>query len=128
MLKPPRYEGSHQAEAFLVLLLIGFLMLSDMVFEGAALPWIVDGARASGEQGGHVFDVRVVHGMLISVRLWSYWLHIVSLFGFLNLLPLSKHFHVLTALPNLFFRKLSRGEAKPPVGMCQRSKSSKRSE
>ena len=33
--------------------------------------------------------------------------------SFLNLLPLSKHFHIITALPNVFFRKLDKGAIKP---------------
>lgn len=35
-----------------------------------------------------------------------WWLHIVFVFGFLNYLPYSKHLHVLTSIPNVFFAKL----------------------
>jgi len=35
-----------------------------------------------------------------------WWLHIVFVFGFLNYLPYSKHLHVLTSIPNVFFSKL----------------------
>jgi Fe-S oxidoreductase len=35
-----------------------------------------------------------------------WWLHLIILFGFLNFLPYSKHFHVLTALFNIYFREL----------------------
>jgi len=33
----------------------------------------------------------------------SWWIHIVTVFGFLNYLPYSKHLHVLTSIPNTFF-------------------------
>ncbi|MCX6149856.1 MAG: (Fe-S)-binding protein [Ignavibacteriales bacterium] len=36
-----------------------------------------------------------------------WWLHIIFIFGFLNLLPYSKHFHVITSIPNVFFANLS---------------------
>ena len=31
----------------------------------------------------------------------------------MNFLPLAKHFHILTALPNIYFRKLKKGSLKP---------------
>ncbi len=35
-----------------------------------------------------------------------WWMHIVFVLGFLNYLPYSKHLHVLTSIPNVFFAKL----------------------
>jgi Fe-S oxidoreductase len=35
-----------------------------------------------------------------------FWLHIITQLTFLNILPLGKHFHVITALPNVFFKSL----------------------
>lgn len=35
-----------------------------------------------------------------------WWIHILVIYLFLNLLPLSKHFHVITAIPNVFFSRL----------------------
>jgi Fe-S oxidoreductase len=43
----------------------------------------------------------------------GWWLHNVIVLAFLCLLPLSKHFHVLTAIPNLFFAKL------PPLAVAR---------
>ncbi|MEM3086663.1 MAG: heterodisulfide reductase-related iron-sulfur binding cluster [Halobacteria archaeon] len=36
----------------------------------------------------------------------AWWTHLFALFGFLAFLPFSKHFHVVTSLPNVFFRSL----------------------
>src|SRR5574341_1166386 len=53
-------------------------------------------------------------GTLRSILYSNWWLHMVVLFSFLNVLPLSKHFHIITAIPNVFFRTLrSTGYAKP---------------
>jgi len=48
------------------------------------------------------------------IFLWNYWLHILTLMVFLNYLPLGKHFHIITGLVNVFFRKLKKGSIKPP--------------
>lgn len=37
----------------------------------------------------------------------GFWVHSTLVLVFLNLLPYSKHFHVITAIPNAFFRDLS---------------------
>jgi Fe-S oxidoreductase len=33
----------------------------------------------------------------------AWWIHIVLVLGFLNFLPYSKHFHVITSIPNVYF-------------------------
>jgi Fe-S oxidoreductase len=48
-----------------------------------------------------------------NVSLLAYWAHYLAFFIFLNFLPLAKHFHILTALPNIYFRKLKKGSLKP---------------
>lgn len=37
----------------------------------------------------------------------SWWIHILVVLGFLNALPYSKHFHVLTSIPNVYFSNRS---------------------
>lgn len=113
--RPARYEGSHTVEAYWVLGLIGFLMVSDLTFEGSGL---VLGSAAHGGFLGSGLSAAAMSGLapgsLKAIHLWSYWLHLLALFYFLNQLPYSKHFHILTALPNLFFRKHVRGAVPPP--------------
>lgn len=36
----------------------------------------------------------------------NWWIHICLVFIFLNILPYSKHFHVLSSMPNVFFSRL----------------------
>ena len=47
--------------------------------------------------GGILYDAGVDAG---------WWLHNVTILVFLCLLPLTKHFHIITAIPNLFLSKL----------------------
>ena len=37
----------------------------------------------------------------------AYWVHCFAVLLFLNFLPLGKHFHVITGIPNVFFRSLT---------------------
>lgn len=113
VIRPERYQGSHQFEAYLVLGLISFLMITDMFLEGSAL--VYEDTRAL-LPAAHLTAFILPQGspqVLEAIYVWSYWLHIMAFFFFLNLLPLSKHFHIITALPNVFFKKLTRGALKP---------------
>jgi Fe-S oxidoreductase len=45
-------------------------------------------------------------GGLVFVARAGFWTHVTLVLLFLNLLPHSKHFHVITAVPNVFLRSL----------------------
>jgi Fe-S oxidoreductase len=47
----------------------------------------------------------------------GWWLHCLTILVFLCLLPLSKHFHILTAIPNVFFGKLPPRGAERPLAI-----------
>jgi len=48
---------------------------------------------------------------LHAVERTGWWMHILTVFAFLNYLPYSKHLHIFLAFPNVFFAKQdSRGE------------------
>jgi heterodisulfide reductase subunit C len=50
---------------------------------------------------------------LIATERTCWWLHITGIFAFLNYLPYSKHFHILLAFPNTYYKPLvSKGEMK----------------
>jgi len=115
VLKPERYQDSHQFEAYFVLGLIAFLMVTDMFYEGSQL--LSTNARHGIHPSALFFKMMMAGAgsdFLRTINHLSYWLHIFCLFLFLNLLPLSKHFHIITALPNVFFKNLNQGALKPP--------------
>jgi Fe-S oxidoreductase len=45
-------------------------------------------------------------GTLVVLAHLGFWTHSTLVMIFLNLLPLSKHFHVISAVPNVYFRRL----------------------
>jgi Fe-S oxidoreductase len=108
--KPDRITQSW--EGTLILLFIGGLMVTDLLFEGAELAargrgpsWIAP-ASALG-----LFAVGGLSpGAQHAIGVGSFWLHLVIIVVFGNFLPYGKHFHIITGLPNVFFRRL------PPVG------------
>ena len=115
VVKPERYQDSHQFEAYLVLFLIAFFMVTDMFYEGSRL--ILDPGLSGFLPAALVAKITLSGAgpdTVSAIHQLSYWLHLASFFFFLNLLPLSKHFHIITALPNVFHRKLTRGAIKPP--------------
>lgn len=62
-------------------------------------------------------SITAVLGTGDSVRIWQqifWWTHITLVLGFLNYLPFSKHLHVLSSIPNVYFSNLKpRGALKP---------------
>ena len=54
-------------------------------------------------------------GVLIAFARVGFWVHSALVLVFLNLLPHSKHFHVITAIPNVFLRSLTPAGRLPPM-------------
>ncbi len=53
-------------------------------------------------------------GALVVLAHVGFWTHSALVLIFLNILPHSKHFHIITAIPNVFFKDLEpRGRLKP---------------
>lgn len=113
LVRPARYEGSSHFEAYLVLGLISFLMITDMAYDGISL--LVWGENHEGPVAGVFAGFLSGSGpsFLKTGHAMSFWLHIVLFFTFLCFLPMGKHFHIITALPNVFLRRLTRGRIKP---------------
>jgi Fe-S oxidoreductase len=115
--RPERYKDSHQFEAYFVLTLIAFLMLTDIFYEGSA--YLLMGTEPPLEAWLPATKLTLLvfsdasFGSLSVIHALSYWLHLLAFFLFLNFLPLSKHFHIITALPNIFLRKIPKGRIKP---------------
>ena len=116
--KPARYAHApgqgHEAEAYIILGLVCALMLTDIVFDGSklALAGKSDALLFPAATLGASFMTGLDAEQLNSLHIGGYWSHILIFFGFLNYLPMSKHFHVITAIPNVFFANLHRGTMK----------------
>ena len=122
VVKPARLHNTW--EAYFVLGMIGVLMISDLLYDGSRFMLIT----AHGNPGDlHFFNnptfgqeflwtpVTIAAGNVISgfspvglerVMVLMFWVHIITQLTFLNFLPLGKHFHVITSLPNVFLKSL----------------------
>lgn len=122
VVKPKRLHNTW--EAYLVLGMIGILMISDLLYDGAR--YILIDLHGNPEHL-HFFNnphygseflwtpisvgaASIISGMSVGALGWlltlMFWTHIITQLVFLNILPLGKHFHVITALPNVFLKSL----------------------
>lgn len=111
VLKPARLEPNK--EGLLVLTLITIIMVTDILFDGfrfaqlsASVPAIAH-ERGYAPLGNWVADQLAgwPTAALATGAALSYWAQMVTVFSFLVLLPAGEHFHIVTALPALFFRR-----------------------
>jgi len=93
--------------AWLVIVFIAILMVSDLASEGARI--------AAGELNGSFLPISSLvaslfgglsEGTLQTIYSVNWWIHLITLFAFANELPYSKHFHVYTSIFNVFFANL----------------------
>lgn len=66
----------------------------------------------------HEWEIRPISATLAPIffnsgglasQIWYeifWWMHIIVIFGFMNFLPYSKHLHVFTSIPNVYFENL----------------------
>ena len=122
ILKPERLHNTW--EAYFVLGMIAVLMISDLLYDGARYNLIT---QYNNPDNLHFFNnskygsefiwtpVSVGAGFFVSwmgegvngfIMTAMFWLHIITQLTFLNFLPFGKHFHVITALPNVFLKNL----------------------
>lgn len=97
-----REEKKVQIESFIILLLIFLLMLT-YLFESST--GINLGYR---NPSGKWFSLMISKFMPENIIFWkiNYVLHIFLVFLFLNLIPLSKHFHIINGIINVFLYNL----------------------
>ena len=110
VIKPDRLTLS--GEGLLILGLILVIMVSDVFFDAAFLA-LHSGMEGSGPLSTLLVPlVTLLNKELIGhLHSLSYWAHVCAILFFLTLLPRSKHFHILTSIPNVFFSNLNPGSS-----------------
>ncbi len=116
LLFPPAYIDAKSKDAFFILSMVAMLMIA---FFGLHAAEIVDGAETAEDYmpissviASGIFDDASSN----TLETWAevfWWIHAIVLLGFLNYLPYSKHMHVLTAIPNCFFKSLEKVNTQP---------------
>jgi len=114
VLKPDRVTRSW--EAYFILAMIAGLMLTDMTFEATEMigrspaggPVAFDHWRPAASA---VAALLAATGMsaaaLGAIGVFCYWAHVTQILLFGNFLPYGKHFHIITGLPNVYFKRLT---------------------
>ena len=98
-------EGHGQGEAGLILMMI-FTIVSSLMFENAAMIKMGNDASWAVRPLAEAIANLIPMGSANIVYEIGWWVHIVVILIFMNLLPISKHLHVLTSVPNVFFSNL----------------------
>ena len=108
--------GGLSRDAVIILSLIAILMLAFFGFHASEI------ARGAEEATSYMFVSSFVASTFMSGAavkslevagsvLW--WIHAIVLLAFLNYLPYSKHMHILTSIPNCFFKSLTKVNTQP---------------
>jgi len=107
-----RLAGQSHWEAYLILVFIGCIMIGGLLYDGGRSVYEASNPNVQAEIRWQPFShlVGLVLGSMSvgAAKFFSdagWWLHNCVILVFLNLLPLSKHFHIITSLPNVFFLK-----------------------
>ncbi len=105
--KPDRVTRS--TEGIVILLFIAGLMVTEMAFDGALRTMRGDAASWAAPAGSLSASLLAgaSAGTLGAIATSSLLLHLALILVFLNVLPYGKHFHIITALPNVLFARLS---------------------
>jgi Fe-S oxidoreductase len=108
VIRPDRLTLS--GEGLLILFLILAIMVSDILFDSAFLA-LHPNINGSGPLAALFVPLISLWGKTWIGHLHSlaYWGHVSAILFFLTLLPRSKHFHILTSIPNVFFSSLDAG-------------------
>jgi Fe-S oxidoreductase/nitrate reductase gamma subunit len=108
---PPDYIEAHSRDAFVILGLVAGLMIFFFGLHASEITHGVEGAAAympiSSLASSIFFSGMSEHSLITAAEIF-WWGHALILLAFLNYLPYSKHMHILTAIPNCFFRSLEK--------------------
>jgi Fe-S oxidoreductase len=128
-LRPVRLTINVEGNVILVLIL--GVVCTDLIYEAGKFNLIQVHGQAIHYLQHPVFGTEMDWAPFASLLAWAtagwgewlmagfyqggFWSHILIILFFLNLLPISKHMHVITALPNVFFGSL--GYPHTPVAL-----------
>jgi len=108
---PPPHIEARSRDAFIILSLVGGLMIA---FFGLHASEIAQGTERAAAYmpisnfGASIIPSGASMGSLEMAAKVFWWIHAFVLLSFLNYLPYSKHMHILTSIPNCFFRSLEK--------------------
>lgn len=108
---PPKYIDARTVDAFVILGLVVILMVAFLSLHGSEIALGTEKAVSYMPVAsfiGNVFMSGLSPDVLADMIPIFWWIHAIALLSFLNYLPYSKHMHILTSIPNCFFRSLDK--------------------
>jgi Fe-S oxidoreductase len=106
------YEHPHW-EAILILFFITAITTSGLVYDAGRMVFMAGDPEIEAEKqwgwASHLISNVLAGfgpGFAEGASNTAWWIHNLVILTFINLLPQSKHFHVITSIPNVFFTKL----------------------
>jgi heterodisulfide reductase subunit C len=113
-------DGWPRTDANLILITEIILMGLFLTMNSADRALQLQGNPHYAEHGNFIISGFLANAMLhakpntlVAIERTCWWLHITGIFAFLNYLPYSKHFHILLAFPNAYYKPLiPKGEMK----------------
>ncbi len=105
------HSKSH-VEAIVILCCIATIMISGFFYDAGRLVFLSGNPEIAAEANWQPISRLLADlfggnaGLAQTVSDIAWWVHNCVILGFLNVLPLSKHFHILTAVPNVFFGRI----------------------
>lgn len=106
-------DGWPRTDANLILITEIILMGLFLTMNSADRALQIQGSPHYADHGNFVLSGMFASAMqgfsastLIGIERGCWWLHITGIFAFLNYLPYSKHFHILLAFPNAYYKPL----------------------
>jgi Fe-S oxidoreductase len=107
--RPKRFEGSNATDAWIIyglVLAVVVTMLLELAFRLAAQNELSAWRPVSSVIARAILAIGISHDTAELGSAVAYWLHVAAVLGFLVYIPGSKHRHIFTAAPNIFFRNL----------------------
>jgi heterodisulfide reductase subunit C len=111
--REPNMEGWPKTDANLILIIEIILMGLFLTMNTADRALQLQGSPHYLDHGSFILSGIFASSMqnlsestLIGIERSAWWLHITGIYIFLNYLPYSKHFHILLAFPNAYYKPL----------------------
>lgn len=108
-----KLAGESHWEAILILCFISTICMTGILYDGGRMVFLDGEHHTDLERKWAPISTLAANFLAgfgkdtaLNVSNASWWIHNLVVLTFLNLLPLSKHFHVITSIPNVFFTKL----------------------
>jgi Fe-S oxidoreductase len=119
VVNPTRFRASHRGDAVLILAWIGTLLIfmelnyASLIAEGRPA-WALAADRPVASALSQLFTpLGASSNVLTWLHGFFFWGHLTLVFSFLVYLGYSKHLHIITAAPNVFFKSTAPKGALP---------------